>query len=795
MTARVWARVALVVVTVVCAWLTVTRLRLSGDLSTLFPSSGDAAALSRWTRAFGGRDPVLVLVRGGDADRVSGAADAVAEALRHAPSIERVLDHAPRPAMPGDPTLAWAYAGPAARARLASIVTPAGMHDRLEDTRALLLAPTADEDEAAWLARDPLRLAQAPWEDRPPDVLSGVAQLPGGALVADDGRARLVVAEPRGSSFDSASAAAVVDDVERAEAAAARPGVTMEVAGGHAIARATEQMLRRDLQLSSAVSMVLASIAFVVTFRRVRALVAVLPPLVLGTLWTTGIAALFPSGLDAVAIAFAAVVVGVGVDTGVHVYSALLDARRAGLAPDVAARAAREATWRQTLTAALVAAVAFGSLALGGLRAMSELGVLCAAGEVLTAVAILLVTPEIGSWLERGPTPPASSPRWIEALAWATATRGRAAVSVGLCALPIVIVAVAGWPRPADALVAIRPQSMAPIVAEEHVRALFGGRSDESIVLTADPDEERARTRADRVAESLEPLVRDGTVDGFDALSALAPSDTTVRARLAEREALDLPARRDALAAALRAAGFDLDACRPALDAFAHPAPGVTTSAADDAGLVWLLARHVAHDAGDTVVATYVRPGAAPDARDRIRAAIAAVDPTTAVTGIDAIERELRSALSRDLLRVGGVALLLVALAMRVALRSTRHAVVALATLACEMGVVGVAMRVLSVRWHVYDALVVPVLFGVTIDESMFMLHAARTHPIEDVLRKQGPLVSATALTTAAGFAALIGCQFPGLRDLGTVGVIGVLAGLVAALVIVPGALRVLGRP
>ena len=92
-------------------------------------------------------------------------------------------------------------------------------------------------------------------------------------------------------------------------------------------------MLRRDLEVSGALSVVLASLAFVLTFRRARALVAVLPPLALGTLWTTGLAALLPAGLSAVAIAFAAVVVGVGVDTGVHVYAALLDARRAGLSP------------------------------------------------------------------------------------------------------------------------------------------------------------------------------------------------------------------------------------------------------------------------------------------------------------------------------------------------------------------------------------------------------------------------------------------------------------------------------
>jgi uncharacterized protein len=141
---------------------------------------------------------------------------------------------------------------------------------------------------------------------------------------------------------------------------------------------------------------------------------------------------------------------------------------------------------------------------------------------------------------------------------------------------------------------------------------------------------------------------------------------------------------------------------------------------------------------------------------------------------------------------VGGVALVVVAIAMRLALRSARHALVALATLACEMGVVGLAMRLLGVRWHVYDALVLPVLFGVTIDESMFLLHAARDHSMSEALRSQGPLVAATALTTAAGFVALVACRFDGLRDLGMVGTIGVLAGLAAALVVVPAAQRVL---
>jgi predicted exporter len=796
--ARSWAVVAMsLAATAAGLWLTATRLRVSTNLAALFPDSGEAAALARWTRAFGGHEPLLLLVSGDLPDAVEAVSGKLAAALRAAPSIERVVDRAPAPADAPDPTLAWIYAGPTARSRLSEAVTPEGMRARLDETRALLLAPAGDERAETWLARDPLRLSVIPWEARAA-LAGGVEATAGGAFSAQGGRARLLLAQPRGSAFSSDDANAAMADVDRALAASASPGVVVEVAGGHAIARATEDMLKRDMAVSGSLSILLASLAFVVTFRRVRALLAVIPPLLVGTVWTTGLAALLPAGLNAIAIAFAAVVVGVGVDTGVHVYAALLDARRDGWRGHEAARAARDATAGPTLTAAAVAAVAFASLGLSGLRAMQELGLLCGAGEMLTAIAIVLLTPEIGAWLEKGPPPPRRTSRWVEWLGRATATRARAAAALAICALPIAVLGVVGWPRPADALVAVRPRGLAPLAAEAHVREIFGGRPEQWFVLSADADELAARARADRVAEALEKLQTDGVIDGFDALATFEPSPSTVRDRLAARDALDLPGRATELAAALDAAGFDRAACGAALDAFAHPAP--PPAAADPAGdaAAWIHARHVAHDGTSAVVVTYVRPRGSPEAHDRARRAILAADAQAVVTGFDAIDRALRAALDRDLVLVGAVALAVVAIAMRLALKSARHALVALATLACEMGAVGIAMRVLGVGWHVYDALVLPVLFGVTIDESMFLLHAARGSSMKQALETQGPLVAATALTTAAGFVALVACRFDGLRDLGGIGAIGVLAGLVAALVVVPAAIRVFdvgGRP
>jgi uncharacterized protein len=788
MSLRGAVRIAIVLATVVSAWLTAAKLHVSSDLTTLFPTTGDAAALARFTRAFAAGNVAPLLLEGGDPDDVAAAAKEAVDALRERPTVARIVDRAPPHDASLDPSLAWAFAGPTARAHLARALTPDGMRDRLAETRSLLLAPGSGEIEDL-LARDPLRLAAIPFEGRS-DLADGVHPGPDGEFVADDGHARLLLLQPRGSAFASGAAKAFVDDVDAAlvPVRAAHPHTSFALTGGHAIAWATESMLRRDFELSGTLSIGLASLVFLLAFHRARALVAVLPPLVVGTLWTTGIAAFWPGGLAAVAVAFMAVVVGVGVDTGVHVYAALLDARRRGLSPDDAADAARRATWRPTLTAALVAALAFGALGLSDLAAMKQLGLLCGAGELLTSVAILALTPEIGARLERGAPPPIRGATW---LAWAhavAATPLRARITLAAMAIPVVAILVVGWPHASDAIVAIRPKGLAPLVTQDEVYRLFGGRSGQWIVVTSDVDADRARDRADAVADALDPLAHD--LDGYDALTTFAPSERTVRARLAERDALDLPAAAARLDDALRdpALAFDHDGFAGAVTALAHPATDVPRADLASDSLAWLAARHIAKDGDETLVATFVRSTGDPERDRRALAAIHAADPRSVVTGFPLLDAALRASLTRDLPRVGIVALAVAAIALGATLRKGGHVVLALAVVAVEIAALGVAMRIFGIHWHAYDALVVPVLIGVTLDESMFLLYGATTP--EEALRVQGPLVTTTALTTASGFAALLVCRYPGLFDVGAVGALGVVFGWLAALFVVGAGLR-----
>lgn len=763
-------------VSLLSVWLS-TKLTISSDLSALFPDRGAASTLSRVARVFGGGDLALALVEGDDPAEVEAATRDLARALEKEPAVTAVIQRAPRET---DPMLAWAYAGPRARERLADALTPEGMRRRLAGSKELLLGPGAAAIEPM-LARDPLRLALIPWEDRA-EIAAGAQMSEDGTFVADRGRARLVALEAKGHAFESASAHAFVASFERARATAlaSHPTVRASLAGGHAVAVATEAMIRRDMYLSGTLSMVLVTIAFLFLFPRRRAVLAILPPVALGGFWTASIGALFAHGLSAVSIGFAAVVVGVGIDTGVHVYAAVQDARRLGLSTFEAADRARRTTARPVILAALAAGACFGALVISELTAMRELGILCGAGEVLTSVAILGVTPELAALLERSPVAPKATARWTRFIDRATATKRRAALLLAAALAPAILLAALGGPKVGAAIIALRPKSLAPLDVQARIYQLFGGQAGQWIVVTHNADALRAQGEAGVIAEELDRLEGEGVIDGYDSVARFDPPKETLIMRVAAREQLHLSERRADLEAALREEGFDPSAFGEALAAMEHPNSNVAPPPA------WVGARYVGQDAGETLVVTYVRP----KDEKRLVAALRGVDPDAIITGWPLLEDALKDSLAHDLPRVAVIALLIVGLALGASLRTTRDVIIAIATLLIAIVFVLFAMRVIGVSWHVYDALVLPVLLGITMDEAMFLLYAARGGSGSVALDEQGPLVACTALTTAAGFGALAFCRFDGLRDVGVLGAAGSVAGLFAALFVVPAALR-----
>ena len=165
------------------------------------------------------------------------------------------------------------------------------------------------------------------------------------------------------------------------------------------------------------------------------------------------------------------------------------------------------------------------------------------------------------------------------------------------------------------------------------------------------------------------------------------------------------------------------------------------------------------------------------------------------LTGFADLEVSLRDTLARDLPRVLIAAIAMVVLVLGISLRRVSAVALAGLVLVVEIAIVLLLARVFGVRWHIYDALVLPVLLGITLDEALFLLEATKRKSVADALAEQAPLAATTALTTAAGFGALMVCRFGGLVDVGKVGALGSVAGLVCALVVIPAGFRLRRAP
>lgn len=754
-------------------------------------------------KAFGGGGLSVVLVEGDDPQENELTASEITAALLERGSVTFAASRIEVPSLDDfskravDPLGLFRYADPAAMAALEQALTPDGMRARLAETRSILVSSPVTGSMGEYIAADPLRLSEL--AVRADAMQSSLRARGDGLFASDDGRAVLVVVKPRGQALRGADARAFMTDVDAVlgAARAAHPTVRLDVTGPHAVAAAMEAMIRRDITRAGVLSFALASAVFLLVFRRARALLAIGPPLLLGTLWTAALASLWPTGISAIAMAFSSVVVGVGFDTGVHVYSALLDARREGLSPREAARAARARTMRPVLVAALIAGLAFSSLAFSSVDALAQLGLLSGAGEILTAIAIVVVTPEIGCWMERRTPPRAptrAGMRFVHAL---TRTRLRAGIAI----VAAVLLAGAWVPigvSVAKSLVAVRPKNLAPLDVEARIFERFGGRAQPWIVLVTDVDRDQAMYRADRVALA---LAASPDVERVDALTTFVPSVKLQTERLAARDAL-LEGKAAALEAALLEAKFPVARFTAALDALRAPSHPITNP--DDAltgPLAVLGARYLALDEDGAHVALTVQLTERDGARSRVEDALRAVDPAAKLTGYARLEADLKSALARDLPLIGSIAAGFVVTLLAASLRRAREVLIAFGVLVVGIGCLLGAIAILRVPLHVYSALVIPVLLGITVDEAMFLLHHARrpptpgVDPILGTLEAEGPPVVATALTTSAGFGALAFADYSALADLGVVGAMGSVAGLLVALILVPAGLRLLQRP
>ncbi len=171
------------------------------------------------------------------------------------------------------------------------------------------------------------------------------------------------------------------------------PDLEVRAAGMPVMCYEEEEATIGDMGISSMVSLVLILALFVLAFRMWTAPLLAVINLIVGIIWTTGFIAIVFGRLNIMTMMFAVILLGLGIDFAIHLNASFSTARSEGKSiPDSLAAMYRR-SGAGVITGALTTSVAFLALALTGLEAFIELGIVLGAGILFTLVASLTILP------------------------------------------------------------------------------------------------------------------------------------------------------------------------------------------------------------------------------------------------------------------------------------------------------------------------------------------------------------------------------------------------------------------
>ncbi len=807
------------------------RLSIDADLSHLLPDGAPAADDYRtYLETFGGFEKVFVLVEAAPASKgasgssveegaLTDAAERIAEALRASPAA--------RGARAGlEPTDEQFFLTriaprlpllvPLDRAELEAKLAPEAIRARVAELERALSTPVGGM-MAPLAAADPLGLSAGLLAAAPAGLpLDPVT----GSFLSRDRSAALVVVTPARAEIDPAAGRELIAAIEQATRVAESDlDVDLDVRsiGGPIYAAHDESVFRRDLATTLSGSTFGVALILILGFEGLAIPFAIVVAVAAGVVWTIGLGALTFGRLTVVGLGFAAALLGLGVEYGIHGGSRFRAARLSGLGKTAALIVAFREAGPGVVSSALTSAVAMGALAVAHFRPLRELGLLLSVG-VLTTLATMAT---LGAALfvllggrERGPSAGKTAapldandhaargrfaPFWRRFLGATVGVGSRSPRAVLAVAAALTLAALFG----ARALTvsvdprALRPEDTPLAAVEAAAFEKFGLGLDTSTVVVTRKDLGAALDAAAIAREVMQQRLAP-EAGGFGDVAIVAidsPSDWIVTGsrserRLAELAGLPWDDAADELETALAASGFRLDPFAPALAALRAFGRGEDPGAPPPEEWPDWMAElvRVGQESASVAVHARVAIGALDErASEDLALELARRVPGAALASTPRVGRELRQVATRDLLRSSVVAAVLVTIVVLVSLRGRLGASL-LASLPLALGCLwtfglwGAVGRPLDL----VCVAALPVLFGTGIDLGVHALHGKPRGAIAAGLFESGIAMTLVTATAAVGFGSLSASRIPGLQNAGLLVAIGGTACLAATLYVLP---------
>ncbi len=858
------------------AWLGAMHLAIDGDTNSLISESRPFMQGYRaFQEEFGDLETVVIAI-----DPKSDAPTATHEAERAAQLIQEGLDALVRAnsvqRVSGQITVAeqwrlapWAMSSDALASLLqahegVSALAQANAPRALAQALDLVAAPIPARGDAAaavlildTLFASPLHDAlldtpldaphDTPHERASLDALSATRtpiflRAPGGRLVFIE-----VLPAKDFTQLDPYAAALAPIRAVVARVSAQVPSVDIGLTGKPVLQADEMETSTADMTRASIASLVVITILFIVVFRGVRRPLLAVFAFAIASAWTYGAATLLVGHLTLLSTVFMLVLVGAGLDYGVHVISRYGELRRTHAHTDAVRHTLRTIA-PGTLTGALSSAIVF-FLALasdfGGLR---ELGLIAGVGLLLCALAMVTVLPAL---LIVCDAPSAAAPdtatdapaahHWTASWSWHEhRTSSRVLLWISLIAVGAALLLAPRGLRIATNLLDMQAENLSSVQWEHRILADSASASwfaasaavdqtrvaelvtrakafPNSIARTSSILDVMAPSSAQRLAaqQQLAQTIAQAIARGEDATPPLdAPTiidhaqcvraqEAVTRLLVLTRAAAKLDARAEAGVKPLQSLSTRLAACSAALANSGEQAKAAQTAldaCADRAALALREMRAGATGSMSDAVPSALRarmisprgtflvqyfPRQDAWKEEGLAQFVADARAVDAhATGVPVTQLESIRDMRHAFVLVSLLSIVAVTLIAWLDFRTMGATFLSTATVLAGVGMLLGIMPFLGETLNLANFFAIPMLIGLGIDSAIHILHRWHDNP-----RAMGPTIRAvafTALTTAIGFGALMFAQHRGLRSLGVVMAVGSITCMFVACVVLP---------
>jgi uncharacterized protein len=420
------------------------NLTFQTDRAALVDENEHFAALARnFQKEFPENEDLIVVIDGGSADKRENFCDELAARLRLYPKLYK--DVFTRVELPFLRHQALIYLDESdlknllnslreAQGMVTALSTQQGVGDLLAQTTRDLekMLPVLNEILGQLLKSLQTRgryQYESPWEKaffsdghakKPEDNRAELLKEAGRTAFYNtlaDGRIHVLLARPDREQV-SESIAKLRQEVRRLKPA--YPELGIGITGELVLDEDEMQSSTNDSTRATLWSLVIVVILFLASFQRLSRPVMAIITMLIAVGWTIGFTTLAIGHLNLLTVTFATMLIGVGIDFGIHIIYGYEEERAVGVEPRPAMLETMRHAGVENLTGAVTTAVAFWAICFTDFRGVAELGAIAGTGVLLCFIAMITVLPAM-MFLQEQRRPDHSVAKFQPGWAWVLA--------------------------------------------------------------------------------------------------------------------------------------------------------------------------------------------------------------------------------------------------------------------------------------------------------------------------------------------------------------------------------------